>query len=72
MQSVRRGILALVEVSKLALGHFSVDTAIVDKVLGFDAPTLAAKEEDDNNKEEASSNDNEEEDAITDVPLDIK
>ena len=44
----------------------------MDKVLGFDAPALAAKEEDDNNKEEASSNDNEEEDAITDVPLDVK
>ncbi|KAK0301759.1 hypothetical protein LTR01_009178 [Friedmanniomyces endolithicus] len=63
MQSVRRGILALVEVGKLALGHLGVDTATVDDILGFDAPAPPPEEEEEDEEEgeEEGSGDNPEE-----------
>ncbi|TKA36050.1 hypothetical protein B0A54_12989 [Friedmanniomyces endolithicus] len=38
--------------AKLALGHLSIDTAIVDNVLRFDAPAPLPKEEEDKEEEE--------------------
>ncbi|TKA25157.1 hypothetical protein B0A54_17604 [Friedmanniomyces endolithicus] len=39
------------QVSKLALGYLSVDTAIVDDVLRFDAPAPLPKEEEEDKEE---------------------
>ncbi|TKA36049.1 hypothetical protein B0A54_12988 [Friedmanniomyces endolithicus] len=50
-RALKRRILALVEVSKLALGYLSVDTAIVDNILRFDAPTPPPKEEEEDKEE---------------------
>ncbi|KAK5110982.1 hypothetical protein LTR85_000673 [Meristemomyces frigidus] len=50
LQSLRRGVLGLVEVGKLGLRHLGVDTGSVDRILGVDAP--ASSEEEDENENE--------------------
>ncbi|KAK5110409.1 hypothetical protein LTR85_001034 [Meristemomyces frigidus] len=52
LQSLRRGVLALVEVGKLGLRHLGVDTAGVDNILGVDAPASEEHEEDEEEQEQ--------------------